>query len=380
MFNSITRKNFLFVLIFISTVFSLFAADIFYGDTTIKESVKNLNLGGHSVKVADSGIVFEKCTNGEIVVTSEVGPGMITLKNCKNISLVLECNVCLLLDKNTEIESLYIKENAIVKSLEIFQSDLKNKKIESKKRPVVKILHQENGTNPIIDNVEVITKVELPSSMDSLKKFRKLKITQDKSYKGLGVRFIIENRPETAESLNVILRTNGNEKAIDYISKQNHPERFYSDIYEYAYLEPDTEYEFIFWYANKKDTIIKYYVKAVTSKGLDISFNKNNAVLKIDEETGTVFWESTPSINLPTGGELVYDIISLDSSYNWNYVGTYSTSFTDFSSYNLYDNSTWHFPKNIIDNKVFIHVFYRYQTNRWTILETPGFELKKKIK
>lgn len=222
------------------------------------------------IQVENSGIVFEKCTNGVIVVTSGVGPGMITLKNCKNISVVMECNAYLLLDKNTELESLYVKENAVIDSLENFQAELSKKNTKQKKRPLVRVLMQEEGLNPVFNEIEIRHKIEIPSEKNTSTDLNKLKITRDESYKGLGVRFIIENRPEAAESLNVILRTNGSEKAIDYISKKNHPDRFYSDTYEYTFLDPNKEYEFVFWYTNNKETIIKYYIKAVTNKGIFI--------------------------------------------------------------------------------------------------------------
>ena len=129
------KKIFILLLFFLSN--NLFAAGILFDDLSVTDSVKNLNLGGHSVIVEKSGVILEKCNNGEIFISSNVGPGMIILKNCNDVSVTLESGVNLLLDKKTKIRSLYIKNNDSVNSLESFQAELKNIKNNSKELPFI---------------------------------------------------------------------------------------------------------------------------------------------------------------------------------------------------------------------------------------------------
>jgi len=369
------KKKIFFTFIFVLSL-NLLVAEKKTGDLKITESAKGVDFGGHTAVIEESGLVLEKCSNGKLTVSSSVGPGLITLKNCRSITVELESDACLLLDSKTELECLIIKSNALVDSLEFFQAQRQNKKIELKKKAFVKQICIAKEIEPVLRNFDYESKVEIQTEVTSSAEGEKLSIFQDKSFKGLGVRFVIENIPKEATGLNVFLIDDGEEKAIDWLYSLLDKDRFFNNFYEYKYLESGKEYEFIFLYSKEDETLCRYCIKATANKGTEIYIEKENVILSVDEKNGRVIWDSRPrAINLPKNSELVYDIISLDSKNNWHYVGTRSTDFETFDSFNIYRDMKWHFPENVIDNKVFLHVFYRNQSNRWTILVTKEFNL-----
>lgn len=375
MFAKKFRKISFFFCLILS--FNLFAESVVFDDFKILNSVKNLDLGGHTAVIEESGVVLEKCSNGEIVISETVGPGLVTLKNCHDISVVLESSACLLLDSKTEVENLYIKSNGLVNSMEVFQAEMKNKKISQKKLPLIKNVVVEAGVKPGLKNIAFENLSETDDS-EMISKPAKLKITQDISYKGYGVRFILENIPSESDALHVSVNQNGENKEISWLSGIENRDRLFSGFYEYEFLEPGREYEFVFWFTYKTETLAKYYIKAVPEKGINVNFDKKSAQILIDENSGLIKWNSYPEISLPETAELVYQIISLDKNYNWHSVGHYSTKYDDFGSFNLYENGVWNKPENIIDHKVFLHIFFQYGHDRWpVIVETRQFSVKR---
>ena len=367
------KKIFILLLFFLSN--NLFAAGILFDDLSVTDSVKNLNLGGHSVIVEKSGVILEKCNNGEIFISSNVGPGMIILKNCNDVSVTLESGVNLLLDKKTKIRSLYIKNNVSVNSLESFQAELKNKKNNSKELPFIENVFLEENLSPVIQNVEVKRMQTVNTGNSEVS--RKLNITQDLSYNGFGVRFLIANFPKEADCLYVMLYENGTEKEIEWISTEKNRDRFFLGYYDYEFLEADKETEFIFWYSKGTETLAKYYIKAKASKGLKVSFDKSKVALTADGESGLVSWVSVPQdIELPEESQLVYEIISLDSNYNWHFIGNCIKDWDDFSPVNLFEDFDWFNPEKLINNTIFLHVYFANHTFRWQIIkETEQFKI-----
>lgn len=81
-------------------------------------------------------------------------------------------------------------------------------------------------------------------------------------------------------------------------------------------------------------------------------------------------WVSvSQDIELPEESQLVYEIISLDSNYNWYFIGNCIKDWDDFSPVNLFEDFDWIFPENLINNTIFLHVYFANHTFRWQIIK-----------
>ncbi|MCQ2577394.1 MAG: hypothetical protein MJ176_02565 [Treponema sp.] len=339
--------------------------------------VKSKDLNGKTLYVDESGIELCNYHNGRIVAKSSVGPGLLILKNCNDISLEINSNVYLLLDKKTSISDLYIKSNALVESLESFMMEQNSKlKIDSENKAFVDTIHIDEGYTPIIKNIDYnISKVN-STGKNQNKDSKKLNITLDDTFEGVGLRFLIENIPNGAKALYVVLVENGIERQIDWFSAKDDKNRFYSGFYDYRFLDAGKKYTFRFYYQGEKDRILeKFQISAVPNKGKSIKLDTSTAKIRINEKNGVISWESIPIAEMPEGTVLIYDMISYGKNQSWNFVGQGFISPANFDSINIYDEVRIYEPQNIYDNKVYLSVYFKYESYRWPILESEQFNV-----
>lgn len=341
----------------------------------ITSGIKGVDLYGQTLYLEKSDTELKKYHNGKIVVKSSFGPELLILKDCHDISLELNSNVYLLLDNKTSITELNIKSNAHVDSLEYFMLEQNSKNIkESEKRPYINAIEIDRGYSPIVKNVDYHIKRANFTGSKLVNENKKLNITQDTSFEGIGVRFLIENIPDAATALYVVLVENGVEKQIDWFAAKNDKNRFYSGFYDYRFLDAGKKYIFRFYYQGENDQIIeKFQISAVPDKGKSIKFDTSTAKISIDEKTGVISWDSLPIAEMPEGTQLVYDMISYGKNQSWNFVGQCVISPADFDSINIYDDLRIYEPQNIYDNKVYLSIYFSYESYRWPILESDQF-------
>lgn len=341
----------------------------------ITSGIKGVDLYRQTLYLEKSDTELKKYHNGKIVVKSSFGPELLILKDCHDISLELNSNVYLLLDNKTSITELNIKSNAHVDSLEYFMLKQNRKNIkESEKRPYINTIEIDRGCSPIVKNVDYHIKRANFTGSKLVNENKKLNITQDTSFEGIGVRFLIENIPDAATALYVVLVENGVEKQIDWFAAKNDKNRFYSGFYDYRFLDAGKNYTFRFYYQGENDQIIeKFQISAVPDKGKSIKFDTSTAKISIDEKTGVISWDSLPIAEMPKGTQLVYDMISYGKNQSWNFVGQCVISPADFDSINIYDDLRIYEPQNIYDNKVYLSIYFSYESYRWPILESDQF-------
>lgn len=355
----------------------LFVAAVVFGAIKIVSIVKGNDLNGKTISVMESGTVLNKYHNGKIIIKSSVETGLVILKNCHDISVVVQSNACLLLDNKTSIKKLSVRSNALVDSLEAFQLKQNGKQLlEQNSKLQISELEIKKGCSPIIKNVEYQTITEVDFGNEVSDDNKKLNITQDTSFEGLGVRLLIENIPSAARSVYVVIVENGVERQIDWFAAKDDSARFYSGVYDYRFLDSGKEYTFRFYYQDSKNNIVgKCQVSAVAARGKELKIDTSTAKITIDEKTGDISWESLPLAEMPEGTQLVYDMVSYGRGQSWNYVGQVVKNPADFDSINIYKDMKIYNPENLYNNKVFISIFYCYETYRWTIMETEQFNV-----
>lgn len=343
----------------------------------ITSNAKGKDLNGRTIYVEESGTELNKYCNGEIIVNSSFGPGLLILKDCHDISLELNSNVYLLLDNKTSITDLNIKSNAHVDSLEAYMFEQTGKQVnEPGKRPHINKIEIYRGFSPIIKNIDFKTKRANFSGNKLDNDNKKLKIAQDTSFEGLGVRLLIENVPATATNVYIVLVENGVERQIDWFAAKDDRSRFYSGFYDYRFLDAGENYTFRFYYQDDTNKIVeKSQVNAVPLKGKSVKFDKSTAKIKIDEKNGVISWDSLPISEMPEGTQLVYNMISYGKNQSWNFVGQCVISPADFDSINIYNDMRIYEPQNIYDNKVFLSIFFCYESYRWPILDSVQFNV-----
>lgn len=371
----IKKSRIIKFLIFISvSLILLFAALLI--SLKLRFQSKGFDLDGKNYHVKESGNVIKNFYNGQIVIDSSVGPGLVILKGCHDISLEVQSNAYLLLDNRTSVKNLIIKSNGLVDSLESFLYEEKGKILmDSERRPKVERIEVYRGFSPVIKNVDYNTKsINFSGTKTDYEK--NLEVTQDTSFEGLGVRLLLENIPSSSQNLSVVLVEKGKEKQVDWFSAKEDRSRFYSGFYDYRFLDAGKKYTFRLYYRDENGNEVgKAQVEVIPSKGRELKFDPSNAKLTIDEKTGIVSWESIPKAEMPEGTLLVYDLISYGANKSWNHVGQFVKSPVSYDSINIYKDMKIYNPENLYNDRAFISVFLSYETYRWIILETGQFDV-----
>lgn len=384
---------------------------------TDNEELDGYDLNGYTVTVKGRNVKLNNVVNGSVIISSKVKDGAVTISGSELTSLTVDSKANIILE-DTKINEFEINDNAVIKTRKSSSNQAKfaraagmiEESSESVKieRTVIKnnvTVEVEGGA---FDTVEIITGDDgeedgaLIADNDSTATIRKmlwtdksgnvidglqLNLENDESYTGKGAQIKVSGQHKDAEIIELYTVKDGMWNSVLWAEDSEYNDeatraKVKANKITYEYLNAGEEYEIIFKYykhayydrsgngSDKLTLLNTDVIKVTPSKGRELSFNKEDSIIKVDVATGDITWEETPEIPAKKGAIMSYYLHSIDDEDTWRYIGGLDKKVLGedlFEGVNIYKDFDLYWREKVFQDKVVLTVEYKYDGFKWNI-------------